>query len=90
MCCRPARAYESWDGTFFAWTYPEIFFQMRRPIIEPEGEPLEVRPDHDARLADRLGLCPRSPRPSTTAAKKDRLAFGMAADELHAGLNRPR
>ena len=26
----PARsAYESWDGTFFPWTYPGIFFQMR-------------------------------------------------------------
>ncbi|MBW6487339.1 MAG: molybdopterin-dependent oxidoreductase, partial [Syntrophobacterales bacterium] len=37
----PSRsAYESWDGTFFPMTFPGIYFQMRRPIIEPDGEPL--------------------------------------------------
>ncbi|RPH87074.1 MAG: molybdopterin dinucleotide-binding protein, partial [Deltaproteobacteria bacterium] len=39
----PSRTgYESWDSTFFPMTYPGIHFQMRRPIIEPEGEPLEL------------------------------------------------
>ena len=74
----PARsAYESWDGTFFPWTYPEIFFQMRRPIIQPEGEPLEVS-QFMTRLADKLGLIPEIPDSLFEAAKGDRLQFGMA------------
>jgi anaerobic selenocysteine-containing dehydrogenase len=74
----PARsAYESWDGTFFTWTYPEIYFQMRQPIIKPEGEQLEVS-QIMVRLADELGLVPDIPQKLYDAAKKDRLEFGMA------------
>jgi anaerobic selenocysteine-containing dehydrogenase len=74
----PARSgFESWDGTFFALTYPGIFFQMRRPIIEPEGEPLEAGEIH-LRLADRLGLIPHIPDSLYEAAEKGRSAFGAA------------
>ena len=74
----PARSgYESWDGTFFAWTYPEIFFQMRRPILEPEGERLEVS-QILVRLAEGLGLLPEIPEELVQAAKRDRLTFGLA------------
>lgn len=74
----PARSgYESWDGTFFPWTYPEIFFQMRRPLLEPEGEPLEVS-QFMVRLADRLGLIPEIPDSLYAAAKGDRMSFGKA------------
>jgi anaerobic selenocysteine-containing dehydrogenase len=74
----PARsAYESWDGTFFPWTFPGIFFQMRRPVVEPEGESLEVGQIY-TRLADRLGLIPEIPDSLHAAAKGDRLKFGMA------------
>lgn len=73
----PARSgYESWDASFFAWTYPEVFFQMRRPVLEPEGERLEVS-QIMVRLADRLGLIPEIPGWLHEAAKKDRLTFGM-------------
>jgi len=73
----PARSgYESWDGTFFPWTYPEIFFQMRRPIVKPEGEPLEVS-QFMVLLADRLGLIPEIPDSLYKAAKGDRMNFGM-------------
>ncbi len=72
----PARsAYESWDSTFFAWTYPEIYFQMRRPVIEPEGEPLEVG-EMLLRVADKAGLVPDIPASLYEAAKKDRMGFG--------------
>jgi hypothetical protein len=48
----PTRSgYESWDGTFFAWTFPEVYFQMRRPILEPEGD---VRRPWKQREIDRL------------------------------------
>lgn len=69
-------AYESWDATFFAWTFPEIYFQMRRPIIEPEGELCELSRIH-VMLADKLGLIPAIPDSLRNAAKGDRLAFGM-------------
>ena len=74
----PARSgYESWDGIFFALTYPGIFFQMRRPIIEPEGEPLEAG-EIQLRLADRLGLIPPIPESLYQAAEENRAAFGLA------------
>lgn len=77
----PARSgYESWDGTFFALTYPGIFFQMRRPIIDPDGEPLEAG-EIFLRLADRMGLIPPIPDSLYQAAEKSRSAFGMALME---------
>lgn len=57
----PARStYESWDSTFFAWTVPGVYFQMRRPVVEPEGECLELSEIH-LRLADALALIPEIP-----------------------------
>ncbi|MDD4091106.1 MAG: molybdopterin-dependent oxidoreductase, partial [Smithellaceae bacterium] len=77
----PSRTgYESWDGTFFPMTYPGIYFQMRRPIIEPEGEPLELGEIH-LRLADKLGLIPPIPESLYQAAYADRATFGKALME---------
>jgi anaerobic selenocysteine-containing dehydrogenase len=73
----PARSgYESFDGTFFPWTYPEVFFQLRRPVVRPEGERLE-NGEIFTRLADKLGLIPPIPDSLSKAAKKDRTAFAM-------------
>ena len=72
----PSRSgYESWDGTFFALTFPGIYFQMRRPIVEPEGEPLELGEIH-LRIADRLGLIPLIPDSLYKAAVEGHAAFG--------------
>jgi anaerobic selenocysteine-containing dehydrogenase len=72
----PCRTYyESWDGTFFPWTYPGIFFQMRRPVVDPPGECLEAGQIFTL-LADKLGLIPNIPDALYQAAKGDRLAFG--------------
>ena len=77
----PSRTgYESWDGTFFPMTYPGIYFQMRRPILEPEGEPLELGEVH-LRLADKLGLIPPIPESLYQAAFADRATFGKALME---------
>ncbi|MDQ5985164.1 MAG: Periplasmic nitrate reductase [Syntrophus sp. SKADARSKE-3] len=72
--------YESWDGTFFPMTYPGIYFQMRRPIVEPEGEPLELGEIH-LRIADRLGLIPPIPESLYKAAEEGHAAFGKALME---------
>ncbi|HOK92287.1 MAG TPA: molybdopterin-dependent oxidoreductase [Spirochaetota bacterium] len=69
-------AYESWDGTFFPWTWPEIYFQMRRPIVDPVGEPLEISEIH-TRIADRMGFIPEIPQVLYDAARENRLKFGM-------------
>ena len=73
----PAKSgYESWDATFFAWTWPEIYFQMRRPVVEPEGEQLELGEIH-MRIADKMGFIPEIPESLYAAAKENRLKFGM-------------
>jgi anaerobic selenocysteine-containing dehydrogenase len=69
--------FEAWSTTLFQWNYPEIFFQMRRPVIEPEGEQLEGGQIY-TRLADRLGLVPEIPQELYDAAKTGRLEFAAA------------
>jgi anaerobic selenocysteine-containing dehydrogenase len=74
----PARsAYEKWDATFFTWNHPEIYFQMRGPLVEPEGEPLEES-EILTSLAERLRLVRDIPSSLFDAARGDRMAFGMA------------
>jgi len=77
----PSRTgYESWDGTFFPFTYPGIYFQMRRPIIEPDGEQKE-QGEIDLLLADKLGLIPPIPESLYQAADESRAAFAKALME---------
>ena len=77
----PSRSgYESWDGTFFPITYPGIFFQMRRPIIDPEGEPLELGEIH-LRIADKMGLIPPIPDRLYQAAEESHAVFANALME---------
>jgi anaerobic selenocysteine-containing dehydrogenase len=73
MPCRTF--YESWDGTFFPWTFPNVFFQMRRPIVEPPEKCLEASQVFTL-LADKLGLIPDIPNELHKAAEGDRLTFG--------------
>ncbi len=67
--------YEAWDATFFPWTYPEVYFQIRRPIVESPGQCLEAAQIHTL-LADKLGLIPHIPDAVRQAAESDRLTFG--------------
>ena len=77
----PSRsAYESWDGSFFPLTFPGIFFQMRRPLVDPEGETLEPGEIH-LRLADRLGLIPPIPESLYKAAEAGHNEYSMALFE---------
>ncbi len=68
--------YESWDGTFFPWTFPKVFFQTRRPIVSPPKKCLEACQIFTL-MADKLGLIPDIPEEVFTAAKQDRLTFGL-------------
>jgi anaerobic selenocysteine-containing dehydrogenase len=72
----PCRSfYESWDTTFFPWTYPEVYLQLRRPLVTPPAECLEASQIF-TRLADRLGLIPALPGSLFDAASGDRLSYG--------------
>jgi anaerobic selenocysteine-containing dehydrogenase len=71
----PCRTYyESWDGTFFPWTYPGVFFQMRRPIVDPPEGCLEAAQIFTI-VAEKLDMIPQIPDVLQGAAKGDRLAF---------------
>jgi anaerobic selenocysteine-containing dehydrogenase len=66
----PAKsAYESWDSTMFpSRNWPEVFFQMRHPIIKAEEEQKESG-EAFTLLADALGLIPEIPKPLFAAAE---------------------
>lgn len=75
----PARSgFESWDGTFFPLTFPEIYFSMRQPVVKPEGERLECG-QIETRIAKASGLVPKIPDYLYNAAKnEDLFGFTMA------------
>jgi anaerobic selenocysteine-containing dehydrogenase len=76
----PARSgYEKWDGTFFQWGYPDYYFDMRRPVVQPDGEQVEEATIF-VELAQRLGMIPDYPSKLRELAK-DRLGFGLALME---------
>ena len=76
----PARSgYEKWDGTFFQWNYPEYYFDMRRPVVQADGEQVEEA-DIYVELAERLGMIPEYPSKLRELAR-DRPRFGAALME---------
>ncbi len=76
----PAKSgYEKWDGTFFQWTFPEYFFDMRRPVVEAEGEAKEEAEIYIG-LAERLGMIPAYPQKLRDLAG-DRKKYGAALME---------
>lgn len=73
----PCRSYyEAWDGTFFPWTFPEVFFQIRRPVVKAPEKCLEAAQIFTL-IAERLGIIPEIPDDLQRAASGDRLNFGM-------------
>ena len=77
----PARSgYESWDGGI-GTGFPEIFMQIRHPVLQPGGERLEAG-EIFLRLADRLGLVPEITEALYEAAENgNRLKFAEALME---------
>lgn len=67
--------YEAWDGCFFPNTYPQVYFQLRRPLVDPPPQCREAAQIHTL-LAERLGLIPDIPPQVSQAARAGRLAFG--------------
>lgn len=75
--------YESWDVSFFPWTYPEVYFQIRRPVVAPPENCLEASQIFTG-LADRMGLIPEIPDELRLAAEGNRMAFGAKLMEYGA------
>lgn len=73
----PAKsAYEKWDAAFFSLTFPEVYFQLRAPVCEPLGEPLEEG-EIFTRLADAMGILPEIPSSLVVCAEEERGRFAM-------------
>ncbi len=70
-----ASQFEKWEATFFTWNHPEVFFQMRAPVVNPDGDLLEEG-EILTRLADKLGLLPEIPETLYEAALGDRMNYG--------------
>ena len=78
----PARsAYESYETTFFAWNYPEVFSQVRLPLITPDGDQIEAG-EVFLRLAAAMGFIPEIPHSLYDVAEK-----GYGPDYLRALMN---
>ena len=76
----PAKSgYEKWDGTFFQGNYPEYYFDMRRPVVEPDGEQVEESEIY-VRLAERLSMIPDFPS-ELRELSRERLKYGAALME---------
>lgn len=76
----PAKSgYEKWDGTFFQWNYPDYYFDMRRPVVEADGEQVEEVTIFMG-LAERLAMIPDYPFNLRELAG-DRPRFGVALME---------
>lgn len=74
----PAKTgYESNDGTFFPWNFPEVYFQMRRHVVEAAGEQKESG-EILTGIAEKAGIVPQIPDYLYEAAKKDRLTYMTA------------
>jgi anaerobic selenocysteine-containing dehydrogenase len=73
----PAKSgYEKWDASFFSLTFPEVYFQIRRPCCESEGEGLEEG-EIFTRLADALGILPSIPEVLVQRSREERSLFAM-------------
>lgn len=71
----PCRSfYESWDTAFFPYSFPEVYLQLRRPVVDPPGICLEASQIFTL-IADKMGLIPEIPEGVMAAAKKDRMTF---------------
>ena len=69
-------AYESYDAGMQPHGFPDVFMQVRHPVVKPQGEQLEAA-EIFTRLADALGLVPEIPEKLQAAADSgDRVRFG--------------
>ena len=69
-------AFESYDTGMPPHGFPDVFMQLRHPVVKPEGEQLEAS-EIFTRLADELGLVPEIPEKLQEAADSgDRMRFG--------------
>ncbi len=75
MCCPAGPITNPGTALFSHGPFPDVYFQMRRPIVKPPGECLEASQIFTL-LADKLGLIPDIPDDLQKAAKGDRLTFG--------------
>lgn len=82
-CCQyvlPCRtAYEAYDATYFSYSWPELYFQLRTPILEIEpGNESREKCEIFLELARAMGFVPEHPPELYAAAEKGLEAYRMA------------
>jgi anaerobic selenocysteine-containing dehydrogenase len=77
--------YEKWEATFFNFEFPDNYFHLRRPLLEPPEGTLP-EPEIHARIVESLGALDGADlTPLADAAGNGRAAFGPAFLEFMAG-----
>ena len=73
-----ATQYEKWEATFFPRSFPNNFFHLRAPLIEPPATVL-TEPEIHTRIIDKLGVVEEKELSFLKlAAKGGRLAYTLA------------
>ncbi|KPA10276.1 molybdopterin dinucleotide binding domain protein [Candidatus Magnetomorum sp. HK-1] len=70
-------AYESWDTVFYPFTFPDIFLQLRKPLIQPTENAWESG-TIITQLAEAMGFLPNISESLIQASGKDRYTFLLA------------
>jgi len=82
----PSRSYyESWDATFFGFGWPELYFQLRRPIVAPPSGECREKCEIFLDLARAMGFIPECPPELYAAAEKGISAYASALIKFLAG-----
>ena len=72
----PCRSYvETYDTTCFNYSYPDLFFQMRQPVLEPLSEESKEGSAIILELAKAMGFLPELPESLYEAGKKGITAY---------------
>ena len=67
-------AYESWDTVFYPFTFPDIFLQLRKPVIQPTEHARECG-TIITQLAEEMDFLPKMSKSLLQASEKDRFDF---------------
>ncbi len=77
----PSRtAYESWDCSFWSFNFPEVFLQLRRPVVTAAPDTRELGWIMTA-LAKNMGVMPSVPQSLKKAAEGDLEGFARQLEE---------
>ena len=74
----PSLSYmEAYDTTCFNYTYPELYFQLRQPVLSPLGDELKEGSEIMLELMKEMGFVPELPQSLYDAGRDGITAYSM-------------